>query len=324
MTLTLIQIQILLGVVWKICCAPHAFILIPEQKIWNDARSYCREKHLDLATVQSHDDRSMIQEAADERNLDSYAWIGLYDGLSTWRWSYGKQAMGFTNWQSQEPNRDRTQDACAFITSSGEWIDTSCAEQRFFVCYQRNSLINYHFIKTRKTWLNALQHCKIYNTDLALITSVLENTLVLISTKMEGEAWIGLSRNMWLWSDGTHVSHLSMSWIHTQPDNLYGSESCGYVRADGAIGDCVCSVPRPFFCTQIRKRQTLMVSVTAEDNLTEFTVMAAVEEKINQVLSGKGMDAGSNVTLRTYSHQIFHDEVTEESTSRCEKEPSTA
>lgn len=116
-------------------------------------------------------------------------------------------------------------------------------------------MIKYHLVKTKMTWLNALQYCRTYFTDLVSITNVIENGLVLsvIVTNMEWEAWIGLSRNVWLWSDGTDASHPAMTWIDTQPDNLDGSESCGYVRADGAMGDDVCSIPRPFFCSEMSR-----------------------------------------------------------------------
>lgn len=115
-----------------------------------------------------------------------------------------------------------------------------------------NNILAYYFMRIRLTWLKALQYCRRYYTDLVPITNFIENGAVLsvVLTSMEYEAWIGLSRNTWLWSDGTDASQLSMTWINTQPDNRDGSESCGYVRADGALGDDVCSIPRPFFCSE--------------------------------------------------------------------------
>ncbi|XP_073714962.1 putative C-type lectin domain family 20 member A [Misgurnus anguillicaudatus] len=315
MMLNLIHIYILLGILWEVSCAPFGFVLIQDQKTWQEAQSYCREKHQDLVTVQSDKDRSMIQKLSDEMNLTSFAWVGLYDGMSVWHWSLQNELISFKMWEWWEPNMGKTEEACASLNMFGKWSDTSCHEYKYFFCYNENSITEFELIRISLTWRNAQNYCKTHYTDLVTIKSSTVNGALASIIFGSGiwDAWIGLSKNTWLWSDGTQVSLVSLRWIDTQPDNLDGNESCGYVRADGAMGDDVCSAPHPFFCIEFRKQQTLRMAVKADENLTEIAVMMAVEEMINQILLEKGMDAGSNITCRLNSDEKIYRDVKKES-----------
>ncbi len=60
-------------------------------------------------------------------------------------------------------------------------------------------------------------------------------------------AWIGLFRDSWKWSDQTNTSS-SLRWAETQPDNLFGQDSCAALDYEGQIADESCSGLYYFLC----------------------------------------------------------------------------
>ncbi|XP_051566241.1 L-selectin [Myxocyprinus asiaticus] len=212
--------------------------------------------------------------------------------------------MKYQKWESKEPNMDRGQEACAFLKSSGLWGDADCQDVKYFLCYNENDMWQWKYIRTGMTWRDAQQYCRTHYTDLVTIADDNVNIILVLKIIWDGEAWIGLSRSFWQWSDQTQVSWPSMKWIAGQPDNDNGNEECAYVHYDGLIADDSCSVQHPFFCTQIRKKQFVRVAMKSGGHWNESAVMEAIEKKINQTL----VDSGSSVTWRVQSDEkIFHE-----------------
>ncbi|XP_073763927.1 uncharacterized protein isoform X2 [Danio rerio] len=132
--MSLIQLVLLLGIIWRTWSESHRFILIEQSKNWDESQKYCRKAYEDLATVQGPEDRVKLQQAADAAGFTSFAWIGFYNGVLKWRWSFHNEDMGFSSWASWEPNMPRTQEACVFMNERQEWSDTSCFEQKQVLC----------------------------------------------------------------------------------------------------------------------------------------------------------------------------------------------
>ncbi|KAL0189847.1 hypothetical protein M9458_016946, partial [Cirrhinus mrigala] len=74
---------------------------------WTDAQTYCRTHHYDLATVQN------------EKAFSGYAWIGLYNDVNSWRWSYNEESLVFQSWALGQPNNYGLGEACATISPDG-------------------------------------------------------------------------------------------------------------------------------------------------------------------------------------------------------------
>ncbi|XP_048039108.1 macrophage mannose receptor 1-like [Megalobrama amblycephala] len=325
------------GILSKTLCDPYRFILIEEPKTWLESQSYCREKHLDLATVQSDEDRVKLKEAADAANFDSFAWTGFYNGILTWRWSYKNEAISYVKWDSLEPDTYRTHEACAFIKKNELWGDTTCLEEKYFFCQTDKSIIaeKFQYIQMSMKWRDAQLYCRTNYIDLATITDDTENkALAGIITDNNGEdAWIGLSKNLWLWSDQTNVSWSLVKWEPGQPDNIDGWEECASAGTEGQMADVSCSNLQFFYCKApddppVRKINLVRVAVKSAGYLNEYAVMAAIEKKVNQMLSEQMMDTGSNVTWRVHPDgKIFHlqenhTQKTTTTTAACEeKEP---
>ncbi|KAI2663118.1 hypothetical protein H4Q32_028158 [Labeo rohita] len=79
------------------------YVLIQESMSWENAQTYCRTNHTDLATVQSNENWTRLQEAADEKAHSSFAWIGLYRNINNWCWSYEEESLVFQSWGSGYP-----------------------------------------------------------------------------------------------------------------------------------------------------------------------------------------------------------------------------
>ncbi|XP_030580350.1 lectin BRA-3-like [Archocentrus centrarchus] len=111
------------------------FIFVNVSKTWDDAQSYCRKYHTDLASVRNQ----FVNEKLRKMMVDSFTWIGLY--RNSWKWSDGS-AYSFTSWAPNNPSLPVTA-SCGTIFG-GKWFNVDCSQYWYFVCYtvvkQRNML----------------------------------------------------------------------------------------------------------------------------------------------------------------------------------------
>lgn len=105
------------------------FDLVDKEMSWSDARRYCRENFLDLATVKNPGENQQVHEKAQSKRV----WIGLHREPHIY-WSDGTK-YSFSNWASgMNPFRGMSK-ICAALTRSGEWKTLSCETRLPFVCY---------------------------------------------------------------------------------------------------------------------------------------------------------------------------------------------
>uniref|UniRef100_A0A3B5LCM9 C-type lectin domain-containing protein n=1 Tax=Xiphophorus couchianus TaxID=32473 RepID=A0A3B5LCM9_9TELE len=190
-----------LGQYCVIVCQLYEFHYINENKNWTEAQQYCREKHIDLATVTNMKDMERLNNILP--GDWSGAWIGLYyqtDGTRKWHWS--DPGLEFneneTNWNQGEPNDATGWQNCGYIWKSLKWGDLSCNDPRYFLCYDE-----------RKTWAEAQSYCREKHTDLISGTKQLQDEEVKKETSSVGDdtyILIGLFREKWRWSDGSSFS----------------------------------------------------------------------------------------------------------------------
>lgn len=131
------------------------YVFLNQPKTWNEAQSYCREKHADLATIENTEDVRRMTDVVDG-NFDGSAWIGLHGDSKSWRWSlehsdlYGKGASVFRGWWDQ-PDNTEGRELCVYI-SMGKWNDFQCDYSLMAVCYDGIwtliFIFNYRFINT--------------------------------------------------------------------------------------------------------------------------------------------------------------------------------
>ncbi len=116
-----------------------------------------------------------------------------------------------------------------------------------FICLfvTENGVNRFVFISNSKTWKDAQSYCRQYYTDLVIIQNQTENNQLRVLINPYTNAWIGLFRDVWKWSDETNVSTSSFtrlplqSWLHSP---------CGVSDPGGIMSYQVCSNVLPFLC----------------------------------------------------------------------------
>ena len=100
---------------------------------WQDAQSYCRERHSDLATISNSRDNNIALKSK-TNSAENYVWIGLNNNNTqgAWRWSEDSSNVSFCNWNKDEPNGNSD---CVEMTKDGRWNDKSCNTKRPFICH---------------------------------------------------------------------------------------------------------------------------------------------------------------------------------------------
>ncbi|KAF4085429.1 hypothetical protein AMELA_G00118780, partial [Ameiurus melas] len=233
------------GVVPIVLSVSHKYYLINQGKTWSDAQAFCRATYTDLAIIKSNDDMVQLQNEAQIQQFSSSAWIGLYNDINSWRWSFGNEPLGsMKKWNQGEPNNAGGHEECV-ITSFLGWADISCTWLYPLLCFddRQTGIGRYIYISSTMTFLEAQSYCRQHYTDLTSVRNTTEH--LAIQGLVTEWTWIGLFRDAWKWVDKTNFS--TISWMSGKPDNALGNENCRYVNK-GQAADAQCSDVMPFFC----------------------------------------------------------------------------
>ncbi|XP_073804948.1 C-type mannose receptor 2-like isoform X2 [Danio rerio] len=269
----------------------YGYVPIQKQMTWDQAQAYCRQNHIDLATVQRSEDLAYLLEAA--HKMGAMAWIGLYNDINSWRWSYQNENITFSSWMPGEPNNNGHEE-CG-VMSYSTWGDWSCATLFPFFCYSVNGTNKFVFVSNAVTWKEAQSYCRQHYTDLAVIRSATENNQ--LSAITINNAWIGLFRDVWKWSYSTNVSVAVLTWMSGQPDMTGTIRPCAVVYPSGVIDDQPCSTLSSFICMDhYKKHQIVRLKVKPTQNLNEPAVMEAVLQWVQLKLKGFGVEKDSSVS----------------------------
>ncbi|KAI4885997.1 hypothetical protein NFI96_005746, partial [Prochilodus magdalenae] len=264
----------------------HQYHFVNESKSWTEAQRYCRENYTDLATIDNMEEMNRLINTVNN-SYSGLAWIGLYDDLDSWRWSldddsfYKEGERDFRGW-AREPDNYYGKELCVYMSSTGEWFDTSCVRRWGFVCY--NSANNtYVWIFDGKSWTEAQSFCRQYYTDLASVRNQTELQQILRVSKGY-RVWIGLYRNR-LWSDQSNST-----FTYWRPGNQsrspepnnglsvpgeYGNQHCIAVDHSGYWTDEDCLATFPFVCYSDNV-VGLRVKVKDEKNLSASQIEGLV------------------------------------------------
>ncbi|KAK0138497.1 Macrophage mannose receptor 1 [Merluccius polli] len=212
-------------------------------KSWQDAQSYCREHHSDLATISNMRDNNRTLESK-TNSAEKYVWIGLNYTQGAWRWSDSSNAS-FNNWKNGEPNRNNN---CVEMLSDGRWNDGGCHHKRHFICNGEEHR-DYHYINEKMSWQDAQSYCRNNYSDLATISNMTDNKKAQKKhNSTEKYVWIGLNNNntqgAWRWSEDSSDASF-YNWNKGEPN---GNNNCVEMRPDGCWKDEKCTTKLPFIC----------------------------------------------------------------------------
>ncbi|KAK1899216.1 C-type mannose receptor 2 [Dissostichus eleginoides] len=234
--------------------AERQYHFVYEAKTMSEAQRYCREKHTDLATVDSMEVVKLLNDMAGQYNQS--AWIGLHDDRDTWKWSmsdpsfYGPGETEFRQWATGQPGNRHNEHYTYFPSGgTGKWEDLYCHYPLWVVCFDvTGPSATFVLIKSKMTWTEAQSYCREHHTDLASVRNLAENQqLVELWSGGGYDAWIGLYRDSWKWSDGSNSSF--KYWKVNKP-NYRASKVCvaAAFNDSGKWEDLDCGVKKPFIC----------------------------------------------------------------------------
>ncbi|XP_064408108.1 C-type mannose receptor 2-like [Latimeria chalumnae] len=275
------------------CFRTGKSVLVEKNLTWDRAQNYCRSHYRDLISVSSSQEiKTLISQLQD---LSAWlVWIGLQrnNDRNTWLWSSG-DPVNFTNWNPGQPNNAHGSQHCAAILSnSSRWHDTSCTENRSFVCfsedasYKETEIRQYHFIQEKKTWFEALEICRKNYTDLVSVHSQKELEEIKNISGITA-IWIGLYRNVWHWSNGDPAPF--QNWNTGEPDNVGNDENCVgmWIRnpSAGKWKDSRCREETYFLCSQDTTPQfTTDATITTEKEKDISTITKTHTNQIKYIL----------------------------------------
>ncbi|TSM60526.1 Low affinity immunoglobulin epsilon Fc receptor [Bagarius yarrelli] len=174
------------------------------------ARYYCRDNHGHLATITTKEEYDKCSLML----LTILAWIGLKrtaPGEINWQWP-NSEITSFTKWGSAEPNGQYRNEDCVVMDMNG-WRDTTCLSGSFAALCTRS----FTLVKEKKTWDEALRHCRSHYTDLAFVKTSKQIEFFKTFFKNETETdsvWTGMRflDGKWFWvNEGTLASQVPLS-----------------------------------------------------------------------------------------------------------------
>ncbi|KAK1155278.1 C-type mannose receptor 2-like, partial [Acipenser oxyrinchus oxyrinchus] len=260
---------------------------VKDKKSWFDAQSYCREKHTDLATIESQEETEKLNISAGFTD----AWIGLYYDKENWQWSNGDN-VSYYNWTSSLN--------CTSVDSNGEWVDSDCHDNKHFMCYNESCkdafCTKYHFEKTDMNWSAAQTHCRDKYTDLATVHSQ-EEAKQLDNLNISTYAWIGMYRDVsenWQWSNGDKVTY------NTRHVKLF----CATVNPDGDWTDFVCHDRKHFMCYDSSK-ETSERYILIEQPKSWYEAQQYCREHHTDLVSVKNKDENKKIKEKANGKPVW-------------------
>lgn len=107
---------------------------------------------------------------------------------------------------------------------------------------------SYKLMEQNQTWHQAQASCRSLNRELASVRNHTENYRVRRLIPGQQQAWLGLNRHSWKWSDGSNASF--SLWQMGSPDNNSGNDSCVVANLNNSAQweDHNCDSQHPFIC----------------------------------------------------------------------------
>ncbi|XP_048826072.1 putative C-type lectin domain family 20 member A isoform X4 [Brienomyrus brachyistius] len=237
-------------------CLLHQYHFVNINLTWTDAQAYCRQNYTDLATIDNMKDMKSLTGSMGS-DYTGEAWIGLQNGsLWRWHWSSGEGGTGYRNWESGQQYHGGNTEHCTKIRDNGTWNDAPCSlnpDIAHFICYTAptcnngvNATWNFTLIKKNMSWPDAQSYCRQSYTDLATVRNKEDNDLLHKMVPNGTQAWIGLFRDTWGWSDLSNSSF--RNWKNGE--NYYVNNACALAQVTwpGTWDVTPCDEKHPFIC----------------------------------------------------------------------------
>ncbi|XP_012946935.1 macrophage mannose receptor 1 [Aplysia californica] len=234
------------------------FMIVNQDKTWQEARSACQFFNAELASVLDLYDAAKLDLELYNHHVGSAAWIGLYydQPTSQYLWT-DSWPLASTFWLESDPDL-QTNDSCVAFQNT-HWNDTSCAEKKPFICSirptppttpaSRGHCANFDHIPfgdfcylsypdTQVTWSEANYQCSERGMEMVSVSSAEEAGFLLSLVNLDPtdtdsssyyiptNVWLGLrrdSKGAFRWSDDSPTSFFN--WEDKEPSAKAGSSA---------------------------------------------------------------------------------------------------
>ncbi|XP_056432094.1 C-type mannose receptor 2-like isoform X4 [Gadus chalcogrammus] len=223
---------------------------------WSDARSFCRSKHSDLATVTSMEEAQLLAQTTAGRGD---AWIGLRnDGPAKWLWSDGSGEPLPLLWIAGQPDFSG---GCVDTIASG-WNDYNCTTTRRNLVCEDAQVPYYHPQPDLWEWTAARDHCRSLGMKLPKIKGM-PDIAPILTPSLHVSVWIGLFWDRWAWSDESTSS--LRYWTLGEPASLQG---CAIVNVtdQGRWYEKQCETEMPFVCQGVGNLRRVLIKLKMESD----------------------------------------------------------
>ncbi|XP_042258365.1 C-type lectin BfL-1-like [Thunnus maccoyii] len=175
------------------------------------------------------------------------------------------------------------------------------------ICFRDDAEVQYVLVTEEKTWFEAQSYCRQHHTDLVSVRSPAENEEVrdrLWNNTGVQEAWIGLHRDSWKWSDGSSSSFRHWWWL--KPDNVNNSQAC-VTMEKGSWSNWKCSTRFNILCQKItevtptpvtepttirpavQKRTTVKIKFQTDSDLKDPNIRHKVLQQLEAAFNSQGL-----------------------------------
>uniref|UniRef100_I3JRI2 C-type lectin domain-containing protein n=1 Tax=Oreochromis niloticus TaxID=8128 RepID=I3JRI2_ORENI len=115
-------------------CYNDKLILIRENKTWEEALNYCRQKHHNLVSISNPEEQRWVQERAKNASTP-FVWLGLRYSctLGFWFW-VNDNLLCYERWASGGKTEDCDMSAAMTTGGQHEWVSQRENETFNFIC----------------------------------------------------------------------------------------------------------------------------------------------------------------------------------------------